>query len=82
MGDVMDVQEFAGQVEENLQVVARGTLRPETRFRDLPTWDSLAALNVLAAIDEAFGVRLTAEQFRGCDTVQELFDLAMSQRRP
>ena len=53
-------------------------LHPDTRFRELPGWDSLAALSVIAAVDAVYGVQLDAEQLRQCHTVCDLANLAAS----
>ena len=77
----MEIDEFVRRIEGSLPGVTAGTLRPETRFRELPTWDSLAALTTLSAIDEALSVQLPADQFRACNTLRDLWDAAGRQKR-
>lgn len=76
----MDIQKFITELEASIEGVEPGSLTPDTRFRELPAWDSLAALSTLSAVDAVFGIQLTGEQLRGCHTVREIHDLASRQR--
>lgn len=51
------------------------TISPETNFREFDSWDSLAALSIMAMIDDNYKVNLTAEEMRSANTLQELFTL-------
>jgi acyl carrier protein len=44
----------------------------EDNFRDYENWDSMAALSVIAMIDDEFGVLINGEDFRNLDTVGDL----------
>lgn len=72
----MDIQQFIAELEAGLQGAVPGLIRPETVFRELPIWDSLAALTMLSVVDSLFGFQMSAERLRSCRTVQEVFDLA------
>lgn len=55
--------------EQRLRTVVVATLRiPEARYRpnlqlgDLDEWDSVAHLELVAAIEQAFGVQLSADE--------------------
>ena len=39
-------------------------------------WDSMAVLEVIALVDEQFGVAVPSEKLTACATVGELLDLA------
>ncbi len=41
-------------------------------FREYEEWDSLAYLSVIAQIDEDYGVVIPVEDFRACETVEDL----------
>ncbi len=69
----MTIERFIAALEENIEGISPGTLRPETEFRALPAWDSLASLSTLAVIDAEFGVQLAGASFRGCRTIADLF---------
>jgi len=42
---------------------------PETEFGDLPQWDSMGHMEVLVALEKAYGVEITA------DTITELVSI-------
>lgn len=74
----MDIKEFTSnfcdQFDEELNA------SPSCRFRELEQWSSLTALNVLAMIDEEYGVQLDPDEMRKTNTIQELFDLVQSKQ--
>ena len=45
---------------------------PEDRLVDLPNWDSLSALSILAMTNVKYGVTLTAEDLGNLSTTGEL----------
>ncbi|MBC7906137.1 MAG: acyl carrier protein [Rhodospirillaceae bacterium] len=50
-------------------------LTPDTQYQDLPEWDSLAFLCVLALLDSSYGVEAKAETVRKCKTIADLYAL-------
>ena len=46
----------------------------EDKFRDYENWDSMAALSVIAMIDDEFGVVINGEDFREMNTVGDLIE--------
>ena len=53
-----------------------GSLRPETVFRELPWWDSLAVLVTLAAFDSCFNRQISAADLAPCRTLADVYALA------
>ena len=49
-------------------------------FRDLDEWSSLNGLAILNMIDKKYGVKVTASEVKGTNTIQELFDLVASKK--
>jgi acyl carrier protein len=56
---------FAIEAEEN-------TLTPETRFKELPNWDSLNTLAVIAMADADYGISLTGTDIQNSQTIGDL----------
>jgi acyl carrier protein len=52
-----------------------GTLRGDQRVKDLPGWDSLTFLGLIAMVDERCGLCLAPQQVLACSTVNDLADL-------
>ena len=50
-------------------------------LRDFESWDSLAALSVLAMADSKYGVTIKAEEIRSVSTAEQLADLVQSRQK-
>ena len=74
----MDIKEFTEKFCEQFDEEVKENTPPSTWFRELEQWSSLTALNVLAMIDEEYGVELDPDEMRKTNTIQELFDLVQS----
>lgn len=68
--------ETQNTLSEKVQVVLQEALRveaadigPQTEFGDLPQWDSMGHMEVMVALEKAFGVEITA------DTITELVSI-------
>ncbi|MEJ2757256.1 MAG: acyl carrier protein [Anaerolineales bacterium] len=60
------------KVQQTLAVALRVDLAevgPETQFGDLPQWDSMGHMEVLVALEKAYGVEVSA------DTITELVSI-------
>ena len=68
------IQFFADQFEDTDASV----FTPQTKFRELEEWSSLAALAILAMIDEEYDIQVSPKEMRETNTIQELFDLVAS----
>lgn len=76
----MTVDEFVRNFEEATEGVEPGTLGPDTRFQELPQWDSLAVLTTLAMIDTELEVSVSANEIVERKTLRDLFEF-LSQRK-
>jgi acyl carrier protein len=43
--------------------------------KDVPTWDSLSNINMIIAVEKAFGVKFSIKDVRNLKNVGELLDL-------
>jgi acyl carrier protein len=66
------MDKFVRELEASLLGCPKGSLKPETRFRDQPWWDSLAALIILASFQNTFGKQLNPADLRKCNTLAEV----------
>ncbi len=76
----MEINDFTRQLERTLEGAAAGSLSPQTRFRELPGWSSLAALDLIVLADSDYGVELSAEDLKKSQTIQDLFNILSSKR--
>lgn len=64
------IEKFAFAIEAE-----EGTLKPETRFKELPAWDSLNTLAVIAMADAEYGVSLTGSDIQDSQTIDDLMKI-------
>lgn len=70
----MEIKDFIQNFADQLDDTDAAVLTPETEFRDLDDWSSLAALSIVAMIDEEYGVSINSETLKNAKTIQELFN--------
>lgn len=75
----MSLDTFISHFAEALETNA-AELSPDTVFKDLASWDSLAALSVIAMIDEHYGVSVGGTDLEKARSLQDLWDL-IAQRK-
>ena len=76
----MELQEFINNFAEQLDETTADQLNAGTRFRELPDWSSLAALTIIAMIDDEYDIILKGEEMRSANTIGELFNLVASKK--
>lgn len=64
-------KKFVEQLKDILEI-ENIEVNMEDKFRDYENWDSMAALSVIAMIDDEFGVVINGEDFRQLNTVDDL----------
>lgn len=68
------------ELEETLDILQENMLTPETRFRELPGWDSLASLTALSVFDEVYSHQVSGDELKKCETIGELIALAPEEK--
>lgn len=71
----MEINEFIEKFAEAIEVEEIDNLTPDTNFRELDEWSSLAALSVIAFADEEFEKDLNANSLRNANTITDLYEL-------
>lgn len=51
----------------------------DTRFRELPEWDSLAALGVIVMFDMEYGKAITGDDLHSVETIAQLYALSQAE---
>ena len=60
---------------ERVFETAPDQLTPDTHRDNVPAWDSLGVLTLLAGLDSAFGIVLTDEDIQAVKTVGDILDV-------
>lgn len=71
------MDEFLAEMAEILE---EDQVAPADELESFESWDSLAALSVLAMADTNFGVTLTAEEANSATTVGDLYQLIIAKK--
>lgn len=50
-------------------------INPETLKEDIPAWDSLGVLTLMAELDENFGILLTEEEMQKLQKINDIFEI-------
>ncbi|HUP08425.1 MAG TPA: acyl carrier protein [Caldimonas sp.] len=54
---------------------APGRITASTAREDIPGWDSLGTLSLIAALDERFDIQLSEEEIEGLASVGDIFTI-------
>ncbi|RZK56555.1 MAG: acyl carrier protein [Pedobacter sp.] len=65
------VKNFAQQFDET----DPQSISINTNFKDLDEWSSLVALSLMAMVDEEYGVRITADDFKNSSTLADVLEI-------
>ena len=57
---------------EDMLELDGGSLKPETVLASIDEYDSMAKLSLIVLMDDEFGKKLTGEQLREFNTVQDI----------
>ena len=74
----MSVDDFILKIEGEIEELPKGSLKPETNYREIPEWSSMHALILIALCETDYDVTLTGEDMRSCKTVNDLYTLVKS----
>ena len=70
----MEIQDFISKLGDVFEDTDLSTLKPETKFRELDDWSSLAALSLIALADEEYDVALKGDDIRNAQTIEDIFN--------
>jgi len=71
------VEKFIAELAEILEV---DELTPTSKLEDVPGFDSLAVLSIIAMIDSNFGVNLSATHVREAGTPERLYAIVQEMK--
>ncbi len=74
----MTLEEFVQRFAEEFDETPVEQFTADTKFKSLDEWGSLAALSIIAMVDEEFEKRITGADIRSCETIKALYNLIMS----
>lgn len=70
----MELNEFTKVFAEQFENTDISTIKSNTAFKDIDEWDSLMALTIIAMVDDEYNAKLTGQDIREANTVEDLFE--------
>ena len=78
--ELVSMDSFLSNVEQQLDQHAPSPLSAHTVFRDLPGWTSLQSVVMIVSFDEQYGVMLSSEELQNAQTLADLCLLIRSKQ--
>lgn len=70
----MNTHEVLNWIAEIFELPA-GSISVDTLRKDIPAWDSLGVLTLIAGLDEDFDIHLTEDEIQEIRSVKDILDL-------
>lgn len=74
-GLIVTIEDFIEKFAFAIEIEA-SSLKPNTRFKELPVWDSLNTLAIIAMADADYDIALTGRDIEDAHTVGDLWTVA------
>lgn len=74
----MDLQSFIQNFADQFDDTDRKELTASTVFHELDEYSSIAALSIIAMIDEEYDVQLKGDDMRNAVTIEDLYNTVKS----
>lgn len=74
----MELNEFICNFAEQFDDTDSSEIKKDTIFLDLEEWSSLVGMGVIAFVKTQYDKTITGKEIRGCNTVEDLFNLVVS----
>jgi acyl carrier protein len=71
----MEINDFVAKFANAVEDIGVQGVTADTNFKNLAGWSSLAALSIIAMVDEEFDVQLKGADIRNANTIQDLYKL-------
>ena len=71
----MNIDEFVEKFAEQMEDTDSSEITAETKFKDLPDWDSLTVLSVISMIKLDCGVSVSGLDVNKATTVTDIYEL-------
>lgn len=71
----MELNDFMKNFAYQFDDTDESEIMTDTNFRELDEWCSMIGLSVLNMIEKKYGVKLSFDEMKVANTVEELFDI-------
>lgn len=74
----MELQEFVRNFSTQFEDIDAALFKPDTKFREIEGWSSLAVLFIIGMIDEKYRVKIKGDDIQKSQTIEDLFKIVKS----
>ena len=74
----MDIKDFIENFADQFDDTDVSVIKSDTEFHELEEWDSLIALAVLNMTEKKYGKKITFDEMKKCDTVEDLYNVIVA----
>ena len=74
------MKNFIYKFAQALEIDDVESLNADTNFQDLDEWSSLAALSLIAMVDEEYDAVMKAKDIRNAKTIGDLYNVIISKK--
>jgi acyl carrier protein len=74
----MELQKFVKDFAAEFTETDESVFESSTNYRELDEWDSVMALSIISMVDDNYGKRISGNELRKCQTIEDLFLLVSS----
>lgn len=71
------MEKFLDLIRDLFEETPREQISIQSNFKEFAEWDSLAALSLIALFDSEYNKRLSGDQIRLANTLEDLFKLTL-----
>lgn len=77
----MKINELIEKLDNEFDEVEKGSLNPETTFREMDWWSSMHALIIIALVDVEYNVQVSGNDLKSILTVRDLYDIILQKQK-
>ncbi|MBK0378212.1 hypothetical protein [Mucilaginibacter segetis] len=74
----MDIEKFISELADQYDDIDTSGFTSETLFKENEEWSSMTALSIIAMVDDSYSVRLTGDDIRKSQTIQDIYNIVFS----
>ncbi|WP_214073658.1 hypothetical protein [Mucilaginibacter sp. dw_454] len=76
----MELNAFIKNFEKQFDDELAEPIHAYTVFKEIEEWDSMIALSMIAMVDEEYTVKLTGNEIKQAQTIEDLFNIVKEKR--
>lgn len=77
----MELNQFITVFADQFDDTDTSNFTKDTIFKDLEEWSSLTTLSIIGIVDEEFDVRITGDEIKKANSIEDLFELIKSKKK-